>query len=310
MKIERERIELAKKLYNATNDLIFKMLFGDEKNKDILASFLKSVLDIPEANYEEIYIEDSLLKIENIGDKYGILDIKIKTKSGSIIDVEMQIANDKFMKERIIYYISKMIAEQMGESLKYGKIQKVVSIIIAANHILIKGSNNFHHRFLLRDEKSGIIFTNKLEIDTLEIKKLSKYKEKQTDLIKWLKFMKAETEEELDMLSLQTANTEFRRAIKIVKDLNADEKTRKLAQKQIDQLRFYVSNIDGARDEGIAIGEARGEARGKAEGKAEGKTEERNNAIRNMIEFGIEVVKIAKKYNLSIEEINALKSQI
>jgi predicted transposase/invertase (TIGR01784 family) len=150
--------------------------------KDILAGFLKTILDIPETDYEEIYIEDSLLKIESIGDKYGILDIKIKTKSGSIIDVEMQVAHDKFMKERVIYYISRMIAEQMGESVKYSKIQKVVSIIIAAEHNLIKGSKNFHHRFFLKDEESGIIFTNKLEIDTLEIKKLPKDNEKQTAL--------------------------------------------------------------------------------------------------------------------------------
>jgi predicted transposase/invertase (TIGR01784 family) len=298
LKCRRIQTELAKKLYNATNDLIFKKVFGDENNKDILAGFLKTILDIPETDYDEIYIEDSLLKIESIGDKYGILDIKIKTKSGSIIDVEMQVAHDKFMKERVIYYISRMIAEQMGESVKYSKIQKVVSIIIAAEHNLIKGSKNFHHRFLLKDKESGIIFTNKLEIDTLEIKKLPKDNEKQTALIKWLKFMKAETEEELDMLSLQTANIEFKRAIKVVKDLNADEKTRKLAQKQIDQLRFYISNIEGSR------------AEGKAEGKIEGKIEDKRETAIKMLSDGLELDLIAKYTDLSIEEINALKSKV
>jgi predicted transposase/invertase (TIGR01784 family) len=57
---------------------------------------------------------------------------------------------------------------------------------------------------------------------------------------------------------------------------------------------------------GIVMGEARGEARGKAEGKAE----ERNKAIINMLEFGVSMDKIAKKYNLSIEEINQIKGEI
>jgi len=35
-------------------DLIFKLLFGDERNREILKEFLLSVLRLPEEEYEEI----------------------------------------------------------------------------------------------------------------------------------------------------------------------------------------------------------------------------------------------------------------
>jgi predicted transposase/invertase (TIGR01784 family) len=84
---------MASKLYSATNDHIFKRVFGDERNTDILAAFLKTVLDIPAEDYEEIKICDPIFKMEGEDDKIGILDLKVRTKSGKIIDVEMQVAH-------------------------------------------------------------------------------------------------------------------------------------------------------------------------------------------------------------------------
>ena len=37
-----------KELLSVKLDLVFKLIFGDQRNTDILSSFLKSVLDIPE----------------------------------------------------------------------------------------------------------------------------------------------------------------------------------------------------------------------------------------------------------------------
>ena len=37
-------------------DVIFKLLFGDNRNKEILIDFLQSVLNLPDEEYEEITI--------------------------------------------------------------------------------------------------------------------------------------------------------------------------------------------------------------------------------------------------------------
>ncbi|WP_279289811.1 PD-(D/E)XK nuclease family transposase [Clostridium intestinale] len=36
------------------NDFVFKLIFGDEKNKDILIDFLNSILKTPQSELEDI----------------------------------------------------------------------------------------------------------------------------------------------------------------------------------------------------------------------------------------------------------------
>jgi predicted transposase/invertase (TIGR01784 family) len=304
------------------------MVFGDEKNTDILAAFLKTVLDIPEEDYEEIKICDPIFKVEVADDKMGILDVKVKTKSGKIIDVEMQVAHQGFMKERILYYISKMISEQLGKGEEYNKIQKVVSIIIAAEHKLVEKSENFRHKFLLTDKNTGIVLTDKIEVDTLEIMKIPE-EAKDNKLVIWLDFMKAKTEEELNMLATQRqATTELLKAVEIVRDLNADEYTKKIAERREKFWRDYKSSIT----EAIMKGEARGETNKAREiaksllseglyinfvskhsklsiEEVKKIKEEREIALKSLSE-GLEPSLISKLANLSIEEIETLKSEM
>ena len=47
-----------KPLLPVKSDFVFKLIFGDQRNVDILAAFLKSVLDIPDAEYDRLTIVD------------------------------------------------------------------------------------------------------------------------------------------------------------------------------------------------------------------------------------------------------------
>jgi hypothetical protein len=48
----------APKFFAPTNDFVFKKIFGDERNIDILADFLQAVLDLPPDEYEHIKLVD------------------------------------------------------------------------------------------------------------------------------------------------------------------------------------------------------------------------------------------------------------
>ena len=54
-----------KSLLPVTSDFVFKLIFGDQRNVDILTGFLKSVLDIPESEYDHITIVDPLRQGRN-----------------------------------------------------------------------------------------------------------------------------------------------------------------------------------------------------------------------------------------------------
>ena len=90
------------KLLPRTNDLIFKKIFGDHKNKNILKDFLQSVLDLPAEEYDKIEVVDPHSKACVFDDKECILDIKLHTKSKKIIDIEMQVRHSPVMKQRVV----------------------------------------------------------------------------------------------------------------------------------------------------------------------------------------------------------------
>ena len=91
-----------KSLLPVKSDFVFKLIFGDQRNVDILAAFLKSVLDIPDEEYDRLTIVDPYIKKESADDKYGILDVKVHTVSGSVIHVEIQLRVFQDMAARTI----------------------------------------------------------------------------------------------------------------------------------------------------------------------------------------------------------------
>jgi hypothetical protein len=51
------------------NDLIFKLIFGDERNLEILTNFLQAALDVPKDEYESVVILDPHELPEILGGK-------------------------------------------------------------------------------------------------------------------------------------------------------------------------------------------------------------------------------------------------
>ena len=205
----------------AKSDVIFKLFFGDERNLGFLISFLKSVLKLPLDEYTDIQISDPHLKREYPGDKLAILDVKVKTKTGKWINIEIQVdvPNEMKMRNRIVYYTTKMVTEQVGGSQDYDIIKKVVSIIITGD-VLIPRHNMYHDRFLIFSPESREEFTDLFEIHTLELLKLPEETDG-TDLYDWLGFIKANSEEELAMLAERSP--QMKAPIEKLLELNKDE---------------------------------------------------------------------------------------
>ena len=87
----------------------------------------------------------------------------------------------------------------------------------------------YHHRFTFYDPEAGVEFSDIIEIHTLELRKLPKGTDG-TELYDWAKFIDAETEEELTMLSER--NPQIGRAVVKLRELSADEKARDLYERR------------------------------------------------------------------------------
>jgi predicted transposase/invertase (TIGR01784 family) len=126
-------------------DFAFKLLFGDQRSKNILADFLKAVLpSLAQEEFEELTIVDPHLKREFEDDKLEILDVKVRTSGGKSIDIEIQISDMPEMRSRISYYLSNMITEQIGRGGHYSELKQVICIVIT------------DYDFIPESERSGI----------------------------------------------------------------------------------------------------------------------------------------------------------
>jgi len=235
------------KILSPKLDIIFKLLFGSEGSIEILTDFLLAVLNLSHDEYEEIKISNPFLMQEYKGDKLGILDVKIKLKSGKLLNIEIQVDPMPFMESRIVFYVSKLITEQIGESDQYDKIKRVISIIIT-DHTLIKQSDKFHHQFGFYDKENKVSLTDILEVHTLEIPKARKlFNDTETPnpkLVDWMKFLDVKTEEELNVLA-QKSPVMKKASIRLL-ELSADEKARQLYEARLKEQRDNYAREKGA----------------------------------------------------------------
>ena len=204
------------------NDFVFKLVFGDKRRVELLTAFLQAVLELPVEEYEKVTIVDPNVKKEYSKDKAGILDEKIHTVSGTVIDVEIQVEPDAPLEKRIQFYQAKMLTEQIGEGNDYDVIKPVISIIIT-DFNFIDGSKAYHHRFRFYDAKNRVEFSDIQEINTLELTKLPKTSD-ETDLFDWMMLIRAKNEEDYTMLAEKKPI--FKKVVAVVKKLSADEEAR------------------------------------------------------------------------------------
>ena len=279
-------------ILSPTEDIIFKILFGDERNKDILADFLTAVLGF-DVKPDDITLLDPHLARDWAGDKLGILDVKLKLASGKFINIEMQVENLKDMRNRIEYYISNMMARQLEESGKYLELLPVVAIIVS-KQTMLKETTRFHCEFGTLEKTEHFELHGLRAIHTLELSKLPN--DVSGRLEDWLKFINSEKKEEY--MALAQKNTLMRKALGVLQRASADPRTRD------DYFYSVMAIADQKARAGGWIDEA--EAKGLAKGRLEGATSKALEVARKMKAEGIDVRAIARMTDLSPEEILTL----
>ncbi|MDR0691077.1 MAG: Rpn family recombination-promoting nuclease/putative transposase, partial [Streptococcaceae bacterium] len=285
---EMRTIVLDNKLLPRVDDLIFKAIFADPKHQNILRGFLQSVLDIPKEEYDCLEIIDPHSRLNCMNDKESILDIKLKTKSKKIIDIEMQVQTTSILKSRVIYYTANMLHEQLKIGDDYGRLKKVISILIVAKHPLIKEDDKYWHKYLLYDKQANSTFSDLLEIHTLELRKLPANSDG-SNLWKWMEFFKTESKEELEMLA--ESDAALKKAVFKFKELSYDEAFR-LQLEARD--KFRQDQLARERDR-----EEMGLKKGRAEGLQEGIEKGIKKTALSMLADDMPVSTISKYTGLS-----------
>ena len=178
-----------------TNDYIFKRIFAYEGNESILKDLLEAILKI---NIQKIQIKNPEIVPFTKEEKRGLLDIKVKLDNGTIIDIEMQMKNEKNTEERSTMYLGKMISEQLQSGEEYNLLKKSIVIFITNYNFLKRNSYHNVGKMKFDDEikeeyvdvgyvKEDEIASKYLEIHYIELPKFVKRNpEKYTKLDQWM----------------------------------------------------------------------------------------------------------------------------
>jgi predicted transposase/invertase (TIGR01784 family) len=227
-------------------DFAFKLLFGDQRSKNILADFLKAVLPgLADEEFEELTIADPHLKREFRGDKLEILDVKLRTGSGKSIDIEIQISGMPEMRSRISYYSANMLTEQIGMGGYYSDLKQAISIVIT-DYDFVPETKRYHTVFRMLEEEEHFPFNDLTEIHVLNLEKIPP--EEDSKLGDWLRFLRAESEEEFKMVTEK--NPVIEEAYCKLQVMSEDEANRMIYEARLKAQRDEYSRIQGARQEG------------------------------------------------------------
>ena len=174
------------KYVNPYTNFGFKKLFGTEINKDLLISFINSLL-----HGREVVKDLTYLNTEHLGtsetDRKAVFDVYCENEKGEKILVEMQRGIQQYFKDRSLYYASFPIREQ-GQKGEWDYQLKAVYIIGILNFTFDKDNDNyFHHEVQLLDNKTKEVFYDKLTFIYLEMPKFNKTEDELTSMFeKWL----------------------------------------------------------------------------------------------------------------------------
>ena len=236
-------------------DFIFKLIFGNEKHPEILISFLNAVIK-PVNKIVSVKIDNTDLEKKHIEDKFSRLDVKATTSNGEIINIEIQLKDEKNMIKRTLYYLSKMYVNQLGSGEDYKILPRTVAINILRFNYLEK-ETYFHNAYRFKNIKNDKELIDVMELHFIELPKFDENKEgkllvenlKKLDMLKaWTLFLKEPTSRHI--LKLEENIQELKNAKKELTVISADEKTRRLYEMREASLHDRVSALAGAEEKG------------------------------------------------------------
>lgn len=276
---------------NFYTDFAFKKLFGTDVNKDLLISFLNSLLQGREEINDITYLNTEHLGTQEY-DRRAVFDVYCKNSQGEYFLVEMQKGEQQFFKDRSIYYSTFAIREQAprGE-WDYGL--KGIYTIGILNFCFDHTNSSYYHEVKLLDTKTKEVFYDKLTFIYLEMPKFTKTEEELDTLFdKWMYAIRnlASLMERPRALQEKV----FSHLFEVAEIASFDRKERYEYEESLKVYRDWYSVMKTAEEKGLAKGLEKGLKQGLL------------STARNLKQMGLSDDDIIKATGLTEEEVRQL----
>jgi predicted transposase/invertase (TIGR01784 family) len=106
---------------------MFKKVFGDKENTNPIRILLKCILDI---DAKEIQILNPEVIGSSYYDKRTIVDLIVRLEDGTKIGIEMNTNVNRYLIDRNIFYMFKVMSSDMKKGSLYNNLNKHIQINI------------------------------------------------------------------------------------------------------------------------------------------------------------------------------------
>ena len=277
-------------------DFAFKKVFGSEGSKDLLISFLNSVIEFDQQQtITDLTIVDPysipLLK----GMKDTFVDVKAELSDNTKVIIEMQVLNHEGFEKRVLYNAAKNYSMQLKKGDPYHLLNPVIALTIT-DFILFENTDELINNFKLLEKNHFIQYSDDIELIFIELPKFHKTEPELSSIQdKWLYFIK--NAGNLDYIP-KNLDQELEKAFNIANEANLSEEELELQHKKKDFIYIQKSSIEFATKTGME--------QGLEKGLEQGEWQEKLKIIENANRMGLPMQTIIELTGLDEEKISAL----
>ncbi len=282
-------------------DFGFKRIFGSAENKHFLISFLNDLLDIEHKIVDLEYRNLEQLGL-NIIDRKAVFDVYCTDEKNNNFIVELQRSQQKYFKDRSVYYTSFPIQEQSKKGDWDYHLKKVFFVGIL-DFTIDELDEHFLSKVQLKDENNQV-FYDKLTYYYIQ---LPHFKKQDTELSShlehWLYYLRHLADSESVPVSFQSDDI-IKEAFDVAEFIALSKDEQFAYQLDLKARLDYKNVMDYAREQA----EAQGMKQGLAEGIEKGKKEEKIAIAKSLLDI-LDTNTIALKTGLSAIDIESLKNE-
>ena len=261
---------------NPFTDWGFKKIFGQEVTKDILITFLNSLLEGEHVITDLTFLDKE--QLPEAKDMRGIIyDVYCTTDKGEHIIVEMQNRDQTYFVDRTTFYMAKAIASQGRRGNWDYRLDAVYGVFFMNFMSAELSSDKLRTDIVLSDKETHRMLTGKVRMIYLQLPCFTKSEEECNTLfdcfIYTLKNM-----EILDRMPFMAKNAVFRKLAEIADVNTLTQEEHAKYDSSIKVLRDNIAVYQGA----IREGEVKGEVKTIKKFLASGMSKEQVAAILQM----------------------------
>ena len=237
--------------FNMTNNYMFRYIL--QKNEKVLRGLTCSLLHLEPEQIKSIEITNPINLSGDITGKEFILDINVMLNDDTLINLEMQVANEHNWPERSLMYLCRAF-DQLYRGQKYEDALPVYHIGFL-DYTLFPEYPEFYATYKLLNVKNYSLYSSKFSLSVVNLTQteLATEEDKTYRIDYWARLFKAKTWEELKMLAKE--NEYLNEAADSIYKANAEEIVRQqcLAREDAERRERTLERDNMLLKENIAV---------------------------------------------------------